>query len=117
MPNIKTCRDLRLWQNSMDVALDIWTLSKKFPHDEQGALTDPLRVSSRTISARIAEAWLKRHHPSQFVEKLHDAESLTAQTQTLIEFASRCNLLSVEEASELDARYEDILTQLANMIS
>jgi hypothetical protein len=54
MPNIKTYRDLRLWQNSMDAALDVWTLSKKFPPDEQGALTDPLRLSSRTISARCA---------------------------------------------------------------
>ena len=44
MPNIKTYRDLRLWQSSMDAALDDWTLSKKFPPEEQGALTDPLRL-------------------------------------------------------------------------
>ena len=117
MANIKTYRDLRLWQSAMDAAMDIWTLSKKFPPEEHGALTDPLRLASRTIPVRVAEAWRKRHHPSKFVEKLHDAESRAAETQTLIEFASRCGFFSVEEASELDARYEDILTQLTNMIS
>ena len=117
MPNIKTYRDLRVWQSCMDAAMDILALSKKFPPDERGALTDPFRLASRMIPARIAEAWRKRHHPSQFVEKLHDAEALAAQTQTWIEFSLRCNFLSVEEATELEARYEDILTQLGNMIS
>ena len=117
MPNLKTYRDLRVWQSSMDAAMDILTLSKKFPPDEHSSMTDPFRLASRLIPARIAEAWRRRHHPAEFVERLHDAECLAAQAQTWVEFALRCNFLSVEEASELDARYEDILTQLANMIS
>ena len=93
----------------------LFDLTKRFPKEEQYALTDQVRRSSRSVPANIAEAWRKRRYPAAFVSKLNDAEGEAAETQTHIEIALRCRYLAEEDARSLDARYEDILGKLTNM--
>ena len=116
MTNIRSFRELRVWQNAMDAAMLVFELSKRFPGDEKYSLTDQFRRASRSVAANIAEGWRKRRYEAAFVCKLNDAESEAAETQTWIEFALRCGFLSESEASDLDQRYEQILGQLVSMI-
>ena len=48
---IKTHKDLRVWQEIMDVAMEDFALSRRFPKDEMYSLTDQIRRSSRSVSA------------------------------------------------------------------
>lgn len=48
---------------------------------------------------------------------LGDSESEAAETQTWIEIAKRCGYFTEEQASYLDRRYEELLSQLVTMIS
>ena len=116
MANIRTFKELRVWQNAMDVAMLVHERSKRFPSEERYSLTDQFRRSARSIAANIAEAWRKRRYPAAFVSKLNDAESEAAESQTWIEFARRCGYIDDQEAEELDGRYEQILGQLVTMI-
>lgn len=116
MANIRSFKELRVWQNAMDCAMAIFELTKRFPADERYSLTDQIRRSSRSVVANTAEAWRKRRYPSAFVSKLSDAEAEAAETQTWIEFARRCSYLKADAARDLDQRYEQILTQFVKMI-
>jgi len=116
MANIRSFKELRVWQNAMDAAMEVFELSKKFPVEERYSLTDQFRRSSRSVAANIAEAWRKRRYPAAFVSKLNDAESEAAESQTWIEFSVRCNYLNHDLAAELDRQYEQILGQLVTMI-
>jgi four helix bundle protein len=53
-------RDLRAYQLSYQLALEIHDLSKGFPREEKYALIDQIRKSPRSIPTNIAEAWKKR---------------------------------------------------------
>ena len=117
MASIRSFKELRVWQNAMDVAMRIFELTKSFPSEERFSLTDQIRRSSRSVAANITESWRKRRYPAAFVSKLLDAESEAAETQTWIEFARRCGYLSQSEAEHLDARMEEILGQLVIMAS
>lgn len=117
MTNIRSFKDLRVWQNAMDLAMKIFEISKSFPIEERFSLTDQIRRSSRSVVANITEAWRKRRYPAAFVSKLSDSESEAAETQTWIEIAKRCSYFSEEKASYLDRRYEELLGQLVTMIS
>jgi len=115
MANIRSFKELRVWQNAMDAAMRVFELSKRFPTEEKYSLTDQFRRSSRSVAANIAEAWRKRRYPAAFVAKLNDSESEAAETQTWIEFALRCGFLSQADAAELDQQYEQIQGQLVSM--
>lgn len=82
MASIRSFKELRVWQNAMDVAMRIFELTKSFPAEERYSLTDQMRRSSRSVAANITEAWRKRRYPAAFVSKLSDAESEAAETQT-----------------------------------
>ncbi|NJO66190.1 MAG: four helix bundle protein [Leptolyngbyaceae cyanobacterium RM1_405_57] len=117
MGNIRSFKELRVWQKSMDAAMEIFELTKTFPVEERYSLTDQIRRSSRSVAANLTEAWRKRRYSAAFVSKLSDAESEAAETQTWIEIARRCGYLSEQEAQTLDQKYEEILAQLVTMIA
>jgi four helix bundle protein len=117
MVNIRSFKELRVWQNAIEIAMEIFEITQSFPVEERFSLTDQIRRSSRSVAANITEAWRKRRYPAAFVSKLSDAESEAAETQTWIEIALRCRYLTPEQASYLDRRCEELLSQLVAMIS
>jgi four helix bundle protein len=116
MANIRSFKELKVWQNAMDAAMRVFELTKKFPNEEKFSMTDQFRRASRSVATNVAEAWRKRRYPAAFVSKLNDAEGEAAESQTWTELALRCGYLSDSEASELDCCYERILAQLVRMI-
>ena len=116
MANIRSVKELRVWQNAMDAAMRVFELTKNFPVEERYSMTDQFRKASRSVPANIAEAWRKRRYQAAFVSKLNDAEGEAAESQTWTELGLRSRYLSPADAADLDARYEHILGQLVNMI-
>ena len=114
---IRSFKELRVWQNAMDVAMQIFELSKSFPAEERYSLTDQVRRSSRSVATNTAEAWRKRRYPAAFVSKLSDAEAEAGETQTWIEFCRRCGYLNAATCDELDAHCDQIMGQLVNMMN
>lgn len=112
---IQSHKELRVWQEAMDLAMEIFVLSKSFPADERFSLTDQIRRSSRSVASNIAEAWRKRRYAAAFVAKLNDAEGEAAETQTHLEIALRCGYVAVSVITALDERYERLLAQLVTM--
>ena len=115
MGNIRSFRELKVWQKGMDVAMQVFDLTKRFPAEERFSLTDQIRRSSRSVPANIAEAWRKRRYPAAFVAKLNDSEGEAAETQTHIEIALRCQYLRPSDAATLDQACEEVLAMLTEM--
>ncbi len=116
MANIRSYRELKVWRESMDVAMEIYKLTKSFPADEKYSLVDQIRRSSRSVAANIAEAWRKRRYEAAFKSKLNDSESEACETQTWIEIALRCDYMEKSMADRLDKKYENIMAKLVIMI-
>lgn len=114
---IKDHKDLEIYKMAFDTAMKIFELSKKFPAEERYSLTDQIRRSSRSVCANFAEAWRKRRYEAAFVAKLNDCEAESAETQTWIEFAVKCNYINVEIGRELYGTYNRVLSGLVTMIN
>ena len=114
--NIRSFKELKVWQNAMDAAMVVFELTKGFPIEEKYSLTDQFRRASRSVASNNAEASRKRRYRAAFISKLNDSEGEAAECPTWTEFALRCGYLSDSEAGDLDARYEQILAQLVTMI-
>jgi len=90
---ISSYKDLRVFQNAMDAAMEIFELTKRFPAEEKYSMVDQMRRSSRSVPTNIAEAWRMRRYKAAFIAKLSDSESEACETQVWIEFARRCGYL------------------------
>src|SRR3989449_3100563 len=101
-------KELRVYKLAFESAMEIFELSKKFPSEEKGSLTDQIRRSSRSVCANIAEAWRKRRYEGAFVSKLSDSDAEAAETEVHLAFALRCGYLDSQTAAELSDRYDHI---------
>jgi len=113
---IRTYKDLRVYQNSVESAMKIFELTKSFPIEERYSLVDQIRRSSRSVCTNLAEAWRKRRYKAAFIAKLSDAESEAAETQVWLDFATRCNYMKASLSSELESAYDQIIGQIVKMI-
>ena len=53
---VKSFRDLRVYQAAFELQQEVFRVSKYFPKEEMFSLTDQIRRSSRAIGANLAEA-------------------------------------------------------------
>jgi len=107
---------LRVYQNAMEAAMEIFELTKGFPPEERYSMVDQMRRSSRSVCTNIAEAWRKRRYRATFIAKLSDSESEACETEVWIQFAVRCRYLDALGAEKLTDTYEQIMAQLVKMI-
>jgi four helix bundle protein len=114
MANIRSFKELRVWQNAIDVAMIIFELTKSFPVEERFSC---FRPNTSFFAFCSCKYFRSLEYSAAFVSKLSDAESEAAETQTWVEIALRCCYVSQEEALELDRRCEEILSQLVTMAS
>jgi four helix bundle protein len=117
MGNIRSYRELRVYQAAMDSAMKIFELTKTFPSEEKYSMVDQIRRSLRSVCSSIAESWRKRRYPAHFVSKITDSTSEAEETRVWLEFSLRCNYLSENRFEELDNTYDLIIGQLVKMES
>ena len=113
MANIRSYKELRVYQAAMDAAMRIFELSKRFPAEEKFSLTDQIRRCSRSVCSNIGEAWPKRRYPAHFVSKLSDSEREAEETRVWLEFASRCKYITKQEAKELNETYDKLVKMIS----
>lgn len=109
-------QELEVYKKAFAAAMRIFEISKGFPKEEIFSLTDQIRRSSRSVCANLAEAWRKRRYEAAFISKLNDSESESAETQTWLEFAVKCEYLQKEAGRELFKEYDEIISILVSMI-
>ena len=115
MAIIKYHTELKVYQKSFEVAMEIYKISFQFPSEEKYSLTDQIRRSSRSVSANISEAWGKRRYPKSFVSKLTEGEA--RETQTWLEFSYQCNYIEEEKFKYFNEKYNEIIALLIYMIN
>jgi four helix bundle protein len=117
MANIRSYRELRVYQNAFESAMMIFEITKTFPPEEKYSMVDQVRRSSRSVCTNIAEAWRKRKYPAHFVSKLSDSAGEADETRVWLELALNCRYIDETKFDDLDKRYDLIIGQLVKMMS
>jgi len=110
-------RDLKVFQLSYKLAMEIFHLSRTFPQAENHSLTNQIRRSSRSVAANLAEGFRKRRYPKMLVNKLTDCDGEASETQVWIDFALDCGYMSKENHDRLTAGYEEVGRMLSSMLA
>ena len=113
---IRTAKELIVYQKAFELAMQIFHISQRFPAEERFALTGQIRRSSRSVCQNLREAWAKRRYEAHFVSKLTDCDGENAETDTSLDFATNCSYMNVQEHAELRLKCEEIGKMLGSMM-
>ncbi len=88
---VRSFRDLKVWQKSMDLAVGVYGLTKSFPREEAFGLTSQLRRSAVSIPSNIAEGQ-GRSNTCEFQQFPGIARGSNCELQTQLDIARRIGL-------------------------
>jgi len=108
-------KDLKVYQMSYKLAMEIFRLSKSFPKEEIYSLTDQIRRSSRSVCGNIAEAYRKRRYPKHFTSKITDADGEASETTVWLDFALDCGYINKETHLPLIKQPDEVGKMLGSM--
>jgi four helix bundle protein len=114
---IKSAKELNVYQNGYELAMEVFKLSKRFPVEERFALTSQIRRSSRSICLNLREAWAKRRYEAHFISKLTDCDGENSETDTSLDFAKDCAYITPEQHTEMTSLCQEIGKMLGSMIN
>ena len=114
---IKSAKDLIVYQKAYALAMEIFEASKKFPAEEKYSLTDQIRRSSRSVCTNLREAWAKRKYEAHFLSKLTDTDGENGETETWLDFAYDCRYLSKGDHAIFTGKCREVGAMLGSMIN
>lgn len=89
---MKTHKDLRAWQFSIQLAQRIYVLTSKYPPDERFGLTSQMRRAAVSIAANIAEG-AARQSTREFLHFLHVARGSVSELRTEVEISRSIGMI------------------------
>jgi four helix bundle protein len=114
---IKSPKDLIVYQKAYALAMEVFVISKGFPAEEKYSLTDQIRRSSRSVCTNLREAWAKRRYEAHFVSKLTDADGENGETETWLDFAHDCEYLTKGDHAIFIEKCHEVGAMLGSMIN
>jgi four helix bundle protein len=96
-------RDLRVWQEAMDLTEDVYALTRMFPKHELYGLTSQMQRAAVSVAANIAEGHT-RHHLAEYLNHISIARASLAELETHLELARRLAYAQGDETAAIIER-------------
>jgi four helix bundle protein len=109
-------KQLIAWQKAKALAVDIYSVSGKFPSSEQYGLTNQLRRAAVSVASNIAEGQ-GRLTPGEFRQFLGHARESVLELQTQLAIALDLHYLGAESYREVERRSEEVLRLINGLLS
>ncbi len=112
---IRDYRDLIVWREAMEIAEQVYLLTRAFPREEMFGMTSQMRRAAVSIPCNIAEGFGRAQRKS-FVQFLRIAQGSLKElgTQTLL--AGRIGFLPPEQVEDVMARCQRLGKRLVQFV-
>ncbi len=111
----KPHKKLDAWKLSMDLVIDVYQTTERFPSQEKYSLTDQIRRATVSIPSNIAEG-AARQTKKEFTNYLHMAQGSLSELDTQLELARQLGYLDEKTWRILDERMERIDKMISGLI-
>lgn len=100
-------KELNVWQKSVDLAVDVYSLTKKFPSDERFGLISQINKCSVSIPSNIAEG-AGRNTNGEFNHFLGISVGSSFELETQLIISHRLNFIKTDEINQIIKRLNDV---------
>ncbi len=105
--DVKSFRDLTVWQEAVDLVVDCYRLSAAFPPSERFGIVAQMKRCATSIPANIAEGH-GRKRPKAFLNHVNIALGSEAELATHLHVSVRLGLCSDQDARAIAKRREHV---------
>lgn len=110
-PKITSFRDLVIWQKGLEIAKEIYEITKSFPKEEIFGLTSQIRRSAVSISSNIAEG-RGRSSKKDFVNFLYIAQGSLFEVETQLILARDLYKIDLKNLPKLIEEEQKMLSSI-----
>lgn len=97
---VQDFRELRIWQNGMQIVKQTYLITKNFPKAEIFGLVSQIRRAAVSVPSNISEGFA-RNHDNEYRQFLYIALGSCAELETQMEIAKELNYCKGEELTEM----------------
>jgi four helix bundle protein len=116
MSQVRSYRDLQVWQRAMDVAVAVYDLTRSYPRDELFGLTSQSRRAASSIAANIAEGYGRASKPS-YLSFLRIARGSLKELETHLMLAERVGITNAGATARLLEQTDELGRMLHGLIT
>jgi four helix bundle protein len=113
-PKIKSFKDLKVWQESMGLAKDIYKILETFPKEEKFILCSQMKRAVISIPSNIAEGFRRRHN-KEYKQFINIALGSSAELETQLILAKDLGFISSNGLNALITKLDYICRMLVNL--
>ncbi|MGL4620709.1 four helix bundle protein [Chroococcidiopsis sp.] len=104
---IQSYRDLRVWQEAMNLAEACYRTTKAFPKEELYGMTSQIRRAAVSIPANIAEGYGRKNR-GEYIQFLYIAQGSLKELETHLLIAQRVELTCCQTINSLLIHSESV---------
>ncbi|OGI47061.1 MAG: four helix bundle protein [Candidatus Muproteobacteria bacterium RBG_16_65_34] len=108
---MRTHKDLEAWRASIELAEDIYGITRRFPKEELFGLVSQMRRAAVSVASNIAEG-AARNGKKEFAQFLHIAMGSASELDTQIEISKRTQLHGQDDLQ----RVQDRVTRVKKLV-
>jgi len=108
-------KELRVWQEAKDLAVDIYNLTKKGLLSKDYGLRDQMQRSSVSIACNIAEGY-ERNSDKEFIRFLMISKGSLSELRTQLEIAHSIGYLNITEIEKVDEQCKKLGAMITKLI-
>ncbi|OGL44763.1 MAG: hypothetical protein A2149_07845 [Candidatus Schekmanbacteria bacterium RBG_16_38_11] len=112
---LKNYKELKVWQKSYQLCLDIYKITKDFPKEEKYGLTSQIRRAVVSIPSNIAEGY-GRKTTLEYTHALYIAYGSHCELNTQIELSCDLGYIKKENLKELQENIGEVERMLKALI-
>jgi len=98
-------RKLKIWNDAVDLAVDVYQITSRFPKEEKFGLVSQMNRCTVSISSNIAEG-AGRNSVGEFIQFLGIANGSSNELFTQLVISSRLKLINEETLEMLEDRID-----------
>lgn len=112
---IKSYRDLHVWQRAVEVVEEIYRISADFPSDERFGLTSQIRRATVSVPSNIAEGYGRRKR-AQYMQYLDIANGSLKEVETQLIIAGKLGFIEKDQAQKAWSLLQEVGKMLTGLI-
>jgi four helix bundle protein len=114
--SIRSYQDLAIWKKAMQLVVQVYHLTRRFPREEMHGLTSQMRRAAVSIPTNIAEGW-GRGSRKEYIQFLRIARGSLLELETLLAISRNLRYLSQEDMQARLALVGEISRMLSGLIA
>ena len=114
--NVRSYKDLLVWQKAMDISVEVYKLTANFPNNEIYGLTNQIRRAANSVSLNIAEGHGRRSVKS-YVNFLNIAHTSLNELESALLLSVRLGFAIEKNMNAINLLIEEESKMLYSLIS